>query len=142
MVKYLEGKCTAEETELLQKDTAIWQELQAMVRVDALLSQQPMLNVRPAFQSQLKNTLIQVKSEPTGSWKDFILPGVFAVFSIVYAIFNMDTASTQVSWFEMPEIPSYTVLSLVCICILGFVALDQLLQRKTNRSFHLMFLQF
>lgn len=143
MIKYLEGRCSAQEIEELQKDNAVWTELQAISRVDMVFAKQPQLELSRAFKNELTSSLIQAKTENSGTWSDFLLPGIFAICSVIYALFNWDsTTSGSLSWLEIPEVPSYPMLTLGCICVLGFVLLDHLLQKKTNRPSQLMFLNF
>ncbi|MBK7220877.1 MAG: hypothetical protein IPH94_05915 [Saprospiraceae bacterium] len=137
MIKYLEGKCSADEIATLRNDTEIWAELQSIAAVDTLFMKQSMLELNPKFKEKLKTALIQVKNESTSSWKDFILPGFFAVFSIIYAFFSKESTS-EGTWIEMPEVASYPVVTLVCACILGFVLLDQILQKRSGRHAHFL----
>ncbi len=139
MIKYLEGKCRVEEISMLRKDDKVWEELQSITAVDTLFLTQSIQEVSPEFKENLKSSLIQIKSESEGSWKDFVLPGIFAIFSMIYAYFSKESASGG-AWIEMPEIPSYPVVTLVCACILGFVLLDQILQKRSGRHAHSLFI--
>jgi len=139
MIKYLEGKCSAEETNILRNDAGVWAELQSISAVDTLFMKQAMQELNPDFKEKLKISLIQMKNESSSSWKDFILPGIFAVFSIIYAFFSKETSSGS-SWFEIPELPVYPIVSWVCACILGFVVLDQFLQKRSGRHAHTLFI--
>ena len=136
MIRFLEGRCTNEEIDLLKKDTAVWEELIQMQRLDGVFAQNifekpgPLLNDRI-----LQNLDIQTKGK-TWDFNDFILPILFGLGSIIYFLFAKQNATTTEHsvWFEIPQGSQAIAIVGSALSLLLLVLLDQFLQKKAGKN--------
>lgn len=138
MIKYLDGRCNNEEIALLKNNTPVWQELQQMQKMDKLFLD----HIYEVPGSLLKERiLLDIRlqgKEKSWDFRDFILPVIFTLGSLVYLFTGkLKTSGADLSWLQLPDGSQGTMVFLSTFCILALVLLDQVLQKKTGKTLHL-----
>lgn len=136
MIRFLEGRCTAEEINLLKQDPDVWGELTQMQRLDGVFAQNVFEKPGSLLNDRiLKNLDIHTK-EKSWEFQDFILPILFGLGSIIYFLFAKQNSQTteHTVWFEIPQGSQAITILGSALSLLLLVLLDQLLQKKAGKS--------
>lgn len=136
MIRFLEGRCTTEEINLLKQDPTVWGELTQMQRLDGVFAQNVFEKPGPLLNNRiLQNLDIQAK-EKSWDFRDFILPILFGLGSIIYFLFAKQTphSSEHIVWFEIPQGSQAIIIVGSALSLLLLVLLDQFLQKKAGKN--------
>jgi hypothetical protein len=136
MIRFLEGKCTAEEINVLKQDPVVWGELTQIQRLDVVFAQNVFEKPGPLLNDRiLQNLNIQAK-EKSWDFRDFILPILFGLGSIIYFLFAKQNLQTpeHLIWFEIPQGSQAIAILGSALSLLLLVLLDQFLQKKAGRT--------
>lgn len=136
MIRFLEGKCTAEEINVLKQDPVVWGELTQIQRLDVVFAQNVFEKPGPLLNDRiLQNLNIQAK-EKSWDFRDFILPILFGLGSIIYFLFAKQNLQTpeHLIWFEIPQGSQAIAIVGSALSLLLLVLLDQFLQKKAGRT--------
>lgn len=136
MIRFLEGKCTAEEINVLKQDPVVWGELTQIQRLDVVFGQNVFEKPGPLLNDRiLQNLNIQAK-EKSWDFRDFILPILFGLGSIIYFLFAKQNLQTpeHLIWFEIPQGSQAIAILGSALSLLLLVLLDQFLQKKAGRT--------
>lgn len=136
MIRFLEGKCTAEEINVLKRDPVVWGELTQIQRLDVVFAQNVFEKPGPLLNDRiLQNLNIQAK-EKSWDFRDFILPILFGLGSIIYFLFAKQNLQTpeHLIWFEIPQGSQAIAIVGSALSLLLLVLLDQFLQKKAGRT--------
>ncbi|MBK8699985.1 MAG: hypothetical protein IPN29_10835 [Saprospiraceae bacterium] len=131
IIKYLENKCSPEEKLQVESNPEWMQEIAQINQVDAVFFGNMRIETDGAFRQKLLLNLMQPKSV-SEQYKDFILPMLFVLGSVSYALFTHNSSvSSDGNNYIATIFTDYSHFILIGIsCVFGFLALDKILEGR------------